>query len=245
MPFSEKVVHTRFLWAARVSLLGVVFACSSAAMAADHEIQLTGAWHVTIHFRDDASENPDTDRWDDKLWRFAQRGSRLEWAEFPIVIFNDRSGRFETHDGARERRILHSWEPNEEQLEEIRSKLLVNPRGAKSKGMRGTVKRGYKTVGGLRDESSSVIGYSETWYVDGLPSMPVFTRDDTLGSGSTENIQGRTRYTAEAVNRDGSEVTGSYVRDGSKQGTFTMRRAGEVVVIGSKHDKREKKKQER
>jgi hypothetical protein len=219
-------------------------ASPKAALAADHEVELKGGWHVTVHYRDDASENPDTDRWDDKVWRFERRGTRLEWAEFPIVIFSDRTGRFESHDGARERRVLHFWEPSEDQLEEIRTKLLVNPRGAKSKGMRGSVQRGYKSAGGLRDESASVIGYSESWYVDGLPSMPVFTRDDTLGSGSTENIQGRTRYTAESVSRDGDEVRGTYVRDGSKQGTFTMRRAGEVIVIGSKQDKREQKKKE-
>ena len=85
-------------------------------------------------------------------------------------------------------------------------------------------------------------GFLDVYVVDGLPSMPVFTRDDTLGSGSTESIQGRTRYTAESVSRDGNEVRGSYVRDGSKNGTFTMRRVGAVVVIGSKQDRREQKK---
>jgi len=92
------------------------------------------------------------------------------------------------------------------QLEEIRSRLLVNPRGAKSKGLRGSPERGYGSVGGMRAESASVIGYSESWTIEGLPSLPVFTRDDTLGSGSAENLQGRTRYTASSVSPDGDEV---------------------------------------
>ena len=80
-----------------------------ALAAGEHEIDLIGAWHVTVHYRDSASENPETDRWDDKVWRFEKRGSRLEWAEFPIVVFSDRTGRFEAHEGTRERRVLHFW----------------------------------------------------------------------------------------------------------------------------------------
>jgi hypothetical protein len=217
-------------------------AVGGSASAEERAVDLMGVWHVTVHYRDAASENPDTDRWDDKAWRFETRGSRLEWTEFPIVIFDDRSGRFEAHEGTRERRVLHFWEPSEAQLTEIRGVLLVNPRGAKSKGMRGSPKRGYKSFGGLRAESASVIGYSESWYVDGLPSMPVFTRDDTMGSGSTENIQGRTRYTTESVSRDGDTLSGDFVRDGARRGTFTMRRASDLVVIGSKQDRREQKK---
>lgn len=206
------------------------------ARAADHEVELRGAWHLTIHYRDEASENPDTDRWDDKVWRFEERGSRLEWTEFPIVIFDDRSGRFEAHDGARERRVLHFWEPSAEQLDEIRTRLLVNPRGAKSKGLRGSAKRGYRSAGGLRAESASVIGYSESWTIEGLPLLPVFTRDDSMGSGSTEGIEARTQYTTETVSKDGGVVSGTYMRDGARHGRFTLRRVGDVVVIGSKRD---------
>ena len=140
------------------------------------EVDLIGAWHVTVHYRDQASANPDADRWDDKLWRFEKRGSRLQWTEFPIVVFENREGRFEVSE-ERSVRILHFWEPNEEQRAEIEKGLLVNPRGAKSKGMRGSPSRGYRSAGGLRSESVSVIGYSESWSVAGLPAKPVFTQD--------------------------------------------------------------------
>jgi len=228
-----------WLATAGLVLLGI---SPAAAEDADHEIELLGAWHVTIHYRDDASENPDIERWDDRVWRFERRGSRLEWTEFPIVVFDDRSGRFESHDGERMQRVLHFWTPNEAQQAEIRKSLLVNPRGAKSKGLRGSQKRGYKSAGGLRAESASVIGYSESWYIEGLPKKPIFTRDDTMGSGSTENIEGRTRYTTETVDADGSLLRGTYVRDGTRHGTFTMQRVGEIVVIGSKRDTRDEQK---
>ena len=34
-----------------------------------------------------------------------------------------------------------------------------------------------------------VIGYSESWSIDGLPHKPVFTRDDVMGSGFRFEIE--------------------------------------------------------
>jgi hypothetical protein len=195
-------------------------------------IDLIGAWHVTVHYRDEASANPDADRWDDKVWSFEKRGSRMQWTEFPIVVFENREGRFETSAEARPMRTLHFWEPNAEQTAQIARGLLVNPRGAKSKGLRGSASRGFRSVGGLRSESASVIGYSESWSIEGLGSKPVFTQDVVMGSGRTEDMQGRTRYAGEAVNEDRLEVRGSFVRDGTRHGTFVLRRAGEIIVMG-------------
>ena len=201
-------------------------------------VDLLGAWHLTVHYRDEASANPDAKRWDDKVWRFETRGSRLQWTEFPIVVFENREGRFEASDRERPVRVLDFWEPNEAQLAEIEKGLFVNPRGAKSKGLRGSPSRGYRSAGGLRSESASVIGYSESWSVAGLPGKPVFTQDVVMGSGRTEDMQGRTRFTAEAVSPEGNEVRGRFVRDGTRHGTFALRRTGAAILIGSRQGSR-------
>ena len=210
----------------------------AAAAGEGGEVDLIGAWHVTVHYRNEASANPDAERWDDKVWRFETRGSRLQWTEFPIVVFENRDGRFEASEHDRPVRVLHFWEPNEAQRGEIEKGLLVNPRGAKSKGMRGSPSRGYHSAGGLRSESASVIGYSESWSVEGLPEKPVFTQDVVMGSGRTEDIQGRTRYTADVVSPEGTEVRGRFVRDGTRRGTFVLRRAGGAILMGSRKDTR-------
>ena len=177
-------------------------------------------------------------RWEEKFWRFERRGSRLQWTEFPIVVFDDQSGRFDSTPGGRRLRILHYWEPNEAQLREIRKGVLVNPRGSRSKGLRGSERRGYRSVGGLHSQSTSVIGYSESWSIDGLPDLPVFTRDDTMGSARTETLEGRTRYTAQEVGDGGRLVRGLFVRDGTRKGSFVMRRAAEAIVMGGKKGER-------
>ena len=229
-------------------LKGVFFVCALAAaglpsggLASGVEggaVDLIGTWHVTVHYRDEASANPDAERWDDKLWRFETRGSRLQWTEYPIVVFENRKGRFDASEHGRPLRVLHFWQPNQEQLAEIEKGLFVNPRGAKSKGLRGSPSRGYRSAGGLRSESASVIGYSESWSVAGLPGKPVFTQDVVMGSGRTEDMQGRTRFTADVVSPEGNEVRGRFVRDGTRRGTFALRRAGAAILIGSKRDTR-------
>ena len=83
-----------------------------------------------------------------------------------------------------------------------------------------------------------MIGYSESWHIEGLPAKPVFTRDDVRGSATIESMQGRTQYTTEFVSADGDEVRGTYVRDGTRRGRFVMRRTREVIMLGSKRHKR-------
>jgi hypothetical protein len=195
-------------------------------------VELGGWWHVTIHYRDEASGDPDVSRWEDCVWHFERRGSRLQWTVFPTVVFRDETGRFETTGDGRPARTLHAWEPNEAQRAEIEKGLQVDARGSRSKGLRGTARSGYRSAGGLQSESIGVIGYSESWSVEGLPARPVFTQAVSMGSAGTENVEGRTRYVAESVSADGREVRGSFVRDGTRHGTFVLRRAGEVDVIG-------------
>ncbi len=202
------------------------------AAADESAIALLGAWHLTIHYRDEASGDPEAKRWDDRLWRFEKRGSRMQWTEYPIVVFEDQSGRFETTENDRSMRTLSYWEPNDTQREQIGRGLQVNPRGAKSKGLRGTPERGYRSAGGLRSESVSVIGYSESWSVQELGDKPVFTQDVVMGSGRTEDMQGRTRYTTESVSPDRRELRGRFERDGTRHGHFVLRRAADPVLLG-------------
>jgi len=203
-----------------------------AAGGAEAPLDLVGAWHLTIHYRDEASEDPEVDRWEDRVWRFERRGSRLQWTEFAIVEFENREGRFETGSDGRPVRVLGSWSPNALQLAQIERGLPVDPRGSRSKGLRGSEHDGFRSAGGLRAESTSVIGYSESWSVEGLADRPVFTQDAAMGSGGAEDVQGRTRYSTEWVSDDRRELRGRFERDGIRHGSFVLRRAGEPIVPG-------------
>lgn len=214
--------------------LTLLFAAANAAPTAAGAVGLEGTWHVLVHYRDDASPSPEKWRWEDRVWEFERKGSRrLEWVEYPIVVFTDSSGRFERRQG-QYARVLHKWEPSAGQLEEIRRGLSVNTRGSKRKTLRGSDAKGWRSSGGPAAASASVVSYVETWSIEGLPELPVFVQEDSLSSGRMEGMSGRTEFRAERVLEDGNRIEGRFERDGTRHGTFRMTRAGPVSGVGSR-----------
>jgi hypothetical protein len=200
---------------------------SAAATGTDEGLDLIGTWFVLIHYRDSATNNPDADRWEDRVWVFERSGSRIKWTDYPIVFFQDRSGRFEARAGNPRARTLERWEPNEGQLDEIRNGPRVNTRGSKSKTLRGSAKRGYESAGASQARSAMTVGYHETWKIESLTALPVFSRRDVMGSGLTQSagggLDGLTRYeTIEVPNAN--LLQGSFTRDDSRRGDFRMMR---------------------
>lgn len=167
-------------------------------------------------------------RWEDRIWVFEPAGSRLRWTEYPIVVFRDQTGRFEALGTNRASRIRHAWEPNEGQLGQIESGLKVNPRGKKSKTLRGSDAEGWRSRSRATPASASVITYTEQWSISGTPARPVFERVEVLGSARTETMDGVTRYTTREVGPGGRVLRGSFERDGTRRGTFRMMLAGSV-----------------
>jgi len=192
-------------------------------------VDLTGTWYVLVHYKDDHSPNPEQERWDDRVWVFEPKGRRLEWTEYPIVVFDDDTGRFERRANGQYARILHSWEPSETQLADIRDGLQVNNRGSKSKRLRGSDADGWNSGRSAGAASASVVTYQEVWSIEGLPDRPVFRRQDFLGGGRTDTMEGLTEYASVEVGPD--EISGTFERDGSRHGSFRMLRSGAVGAV--------------
>jgi len=213
----------------RGALFGLVAASLAIAPAA-RSVELEGTWYVLVHFQDKESPKPDAWRWEDRVWKFERKGDQLEWTEYPLVIFDDETGRFESARGGSAVRVVGAWEPSAAQLADIKDGLQVNSRGVKTKSLRrqdgGTAWSSSEASGA---PSASVITYSEHWAIAGLPDNPVFTRDDAMGGGSTEELSGRTEYRTREVTPD--EIHGSFDRDGTRIGTFRMIRSGATEGI--------------
>lgn len=212
-------------------LVAALFMAS--ASRAPAEVDLLGSWYVLIHYRDVATANPDVDRWADRVWVFSEKGSRLRWSEYPIVVFAEQEGRFGAVAGNPRSRLLHAWEPNAAQQAEIEKGLHVNQRGSKTKSLKGSVDRGYRSMGAQRSMSATTVGYQQTWSIDALATLPVLTQDDAVGTevalaskdaGAVSS--GRTRFTTTELSEDGTVLRGRFVRDEHRVGTFRMQRAG-------------------
>jgi hypothetical protein len=183
---SHRARVRRFVLRASASFLFLLLVAAPASA----EIDLIGSWFVLIHYRDSQTANPDSDRWEDKVWKIEKKGSRLQWTEYPIVVFNDGSGRFGRVGRNPRSRLLHKWEPNEAQMQEILEGVQVNSRGSKTKALRGSPERGFQSTSLSRTVSAFTVGYQETWSIDDVTVLPVFTRDDALGTESALATQG-------------------------------------------------------
>ena len=212
------------------SLLAALLPAPALAFGAD---DLVGAWHVLVHYQDSGTENADAKRWEDRIWVFEKAGDQLRWTDYPIVVFDDDTGRFEAIGGNRASRVLDYWEPNAAQQEQISAGLAINSRGSRSKALSGSDAKGWSSArrGGAGYKSSRFITYEETWNLDGLPDKPRFERQDSMGSGGSEDFEGRTLYETTTVEAGGNVLRGSFDRDGTRKGTFRLARSGQVHSV--------------
>jgi hypothetical protein len=212
--------------------LAVGSSIAAGAAPARAELDLNGTWHVLVHYKDEASPNPDQQRWDDRLWSFEPSGSRLRWREWPIVVFSNESGRFERR-GAQYARVMHYWEPDPGQVANIRSGLAANDRGSKEKTLRQDGD-GWRSAGRARARSAMTVTYTENWIVESASELPVFIREDMFGPAGDVNVEGRTEYRTQEIREGGNLLVGTFERDGTRHGTFRMMRAGERKQLEAK-----------
>jgi hypothetical protein len=90
----------------------------------------------------------------------------------------------------------------------------------------------------MSQQSTSVIGYSETWSIEDPSLLPVFGRRDSMGSGRTESMEGYTEYATTRVSQSGAQLEGRYQRDGIRHGRFRMLRSGDVAHVDDKKKSR-------
>ncbi|MBW2493749.1 MAG: hypothetical protein JRE43_03270 [Deltaproteobacteria bacterium] len=209
-----------------VALLACLAALGPAAARAETP-ELSGAWHVLVHYTDSASADADRERWDDRAWVFERRGDRLRWTEYPIVVFDDESGRFEAGGADRAARIPHYWEPDADQLADIEDGLAVNQRGVTSVTLR-RAEQSWVSAPESALSSASTIRYVESRRIDLAAQGPIFRREDALRSERAEDLVGATIYTTREIADGGRRLRGDFERDGTQRGTFAMTRAAGV-----------------
>jgi len=102
----------------------------------------------------------------------------------------------------------------------------VNDRGSETKTLRRDG-AGWSSGGRAASTGASVITYQETWTVADAETLPVFRQRDVLASESAEGLEGLTELRTEEVRDGGDLLAGRFDRDGTRRGSFEMRRAGE------------------
>jgi hypothetical protein len=219
-----------------VLALGIV---ASAGAEEASPLALEGTWHVLVHFKDQAAHNPEVERWEDRVWVLREEGTQLHWTDYPIVVFDNRSGRFGSVDGNPRSRILHYWEPNEVQQAELMRGPKVNSRGSREKQL-GASKDGWRSSASASGAGAMTITFTANWFIDDATGLPRFRMEDVMGSAMTEAIEGGTVYETEAVEAGGDVLRGRFTRDGTRIGTFRMLRTPAVRGLGTAEEQRER-----
>jgi hypothetical protein len=178
-----------------------------------------------VHYKDSVAHNKDVGRWEDRVWVFERDGERLRWIDYPLVVLDDETGRFERLGTNRAARTTGYWTPSAAQAAELQDGPHVNSRGSRSKTLR-FADGGWKSTT-AQQRSANYLTYEEHWSVEGA-ELPVFTRRDVLGGGTAEDTEGRTRYETKEVDAGGRVLRGAYDRDGTRTGSFTLTRVGAV-----------------
>ena len=148
---------------------------------------------MLVHYKDAHAGNADAERWEDRVWVFEREGTGLRWTEYPIVVFDDESGRFERREHRSVRAHPHFWEPSEAQLADIRDGLQVNSRGSKTKTLRGSDAKGWSSGRRAGSASASVVSYRRSGRSRARRALPIFTRSDLMGSGRSRLARGHHR----------------------------------------------------
>lgn len=218
------------------SLLAAALALGLLLPAAAGAVDLVGTWYVLVHYKDDATNHPERERWEDRLWVFEKQGEKLAWTDYPIVVFDDESGRFEELGGNRQSRVMDFWEPNEAQREEIADGLAFNTRGSRTKtlerGDEGDWSSGEKGGG---YQSSRFITYQETWTVEEPEATPRFAWGASMGSAASDDFEGMTVFRTTEVHEDGDVLVGTFQRDGTRHGTFRAMRTATGETLKSQY----------
>ena len=209
-------------------LATLALAIASSPGKAQPPLALEGTWFVLIHYQDPGSANPEAFRWSDKVWDFARKGSRLQWTEYPIVVFEDVEGRFEAIPGNPRSRVLAAWEPNDSQALTLSEGPRVNKRGSKTKTLRGSDATSWESSRRMPTASANIMGYHEQLRIDTPSQLPTFERRDVVGNALTKAGEGITRYQVTEAAKEGRVLSGLYERDGRLHGRFRMWRTPPV-----------------
>lgn len=216
-----------------VCLVLLAFIAFARGSLAAEESALVGTWYILVHYKTPLSSNPDADHWQDFVWNFEMSGSRLRWTQYPIVVFDD-AHRFELTQAGRTR-SLAAWEPDEAGWAYLARGPRVNNRGSKSKTLRGSDDSGWSSFRRRSGGQINVFTYEEDWTITELAEGGRIRIDDVVSSGTTADGTGdRTIFAIEQVGQN--EFRGKYDRDGTRLGTFLMRRVGSVRDLQTSED---------
>lgn len=190
------------------------------------KLDLTGAWYVLIHYKDDRSEDESITKFVDFAWSIEQTASTITWDYYPFVLFDP--------EAELERRYAmrghEPWEPTGENLAKLANSVDVSSRAMTRKRLTGSVAEGFRSLAPLASGGLHIVSFARNWDVRFKPDAIEIVITDTL-SGAVGLEPSEERIVYRVTEQLGPhELRGSYA-EATKRGTLRMIRAGQRRVV--------------
>lgn len=189
-------------------------------------VDLSGAWYVLLHYKDEKSEDKSLTKFKDFAWSIEQTANTLTLEHYPFVFF-DEDTELERRRAMREHQ---PWAPGESHLEKLARSVDVSSRAMTRKPMTGSVGEGFRSLPPITSGGLNTLGYTVSWEVAFSPDkIRIVVTDSLSGVGGLADMEESTVYTIlERVGPD--ELRGTY-QEATKRGNLRMIRAAERRVL--------------
>jgi hypothetical protein len=189
------------------------------------EIDLSGAWYVLIHYKDDDSVDKSITKFKDHVWSIEQTENTMTCEEYPFVVFSTDTELYRR--AAMEKHL--PWEPDESGWASVRESVEVSSRAMKRKRLTGSVEEGYSSLPPLETGGFNTMTFTQSWRVRFAEDSISIEIVDSLGGIGFESMEGATLYEINEQLAPG-ELRGRFNRD-TLHGTFRMVRSKERKVV--------------
>ena len=218
------------------ALLSGAFCCltASAALAEGNvataddlaKLDLSGAWYVLIHYKDESSEDGSITKFRDFAWSIEQTANSLSVEYYPVVLFDE-----DTEIERRHAMRGHQpWQPSPANLAALTRSLDVSSRAMTSKRMTGSVAEGFRSSAPVASGGLNIISFTKSWEVRFEPNAIRIVVTDSLSA--TAGLEGSEDSSVYIITRrlGPNELRGTY-EEASRRGSIRMIRAGQRRVV--------------
>ncbi len=189
-------------------------------------LDLSGAWYVLIHYKDERSEDPSITKFRDFAWSIEQTANSLSVEYYPVVLFDE-----ETEIERRHAMRGHQpWQPSQANLAALARSLDVSSRAMTSKRMTGSVAEGFRSRAPVASGGLNIVSFTKSWDVRFEPeAIQIVVTDSLSATAGLEGSEDSTVY--RITERFGpNELRGTY-EEASRRGSIRMIRAGQRRVV--------------
>jgi hypothetical protein len=189
-------------------------------------LDLSGAWYVLIHFKDQRSEDKGITKFKDFALNLEQTTHTITLEQYPFVLFDE-----DTELVRRQAMRGHMpWAPDEGQVARLHESVDVSTKAVKRKRLKGSVAEGFESLAPLTSGGLSTLSFVQNWDITFQPqTIKIVITDSLSGAGGLGGMEDATVYSIRQRVSD-DELRGTY-SEATKHGTIRMIRGAELRVL--------------